>query len=170
MRRRINRLALALLLVSLPAAAAGPDIVLRDFTGRPRNVNEFIGHGKWLVVVVWLADCPICKRDIHHMTFFHDEHGKKDAAVLGVSVDGYANREKALGFVADHALNFPNLIGDRGDASRFGGGPFIGTPTYYIFSPEGKYMTGRVGGQTQEQVEQIIRALKKHHEGISKKR
>jgi len=159
MSKRIPWMFLLLWLVPLLAAAAGPQIVLRDFDGQPRDVGEYIGRGKWTVVAVWSADCPICKREIHHMTFFHDEHKNKDAVVLGVSVDGYANRGKAQGFIDDHALNFPNLIGTREDAGRFGGGPFIGTPTYYIFSPEGRYQAKRVGAASQEEIEGIINRL-----------
>lgn len=159
MSKRIPWMFLLLWLVPLLAAAAGPQIVLRDFDGQPRDVGEYIGRGKWTVVAVWSADCPICKREIHHMTFFHDEHKNKDAVVLGISVDGYENRAKAQGFIDDHALNFPNLIGTREDASRFGGGPFIGTPTYYIFSPEGRYQAKRVGAASQEEIEGIINRL-----------
>lgn len=140
------------------AIAAAPDIVLQDLSGKPRNVKEFIGNGKWTVVSVWSADCPICRRDIYHMTFFHEEHKNKDAQVLGISVDD--DRKKAQGFVDDQGLNFPNLVGGPNDASRLGNGRFIGTPTYHFFAPDGRYMTTRVGSLTQTQAEEIITQLK----------
>jgi peroxiredoxin len=139
--------------------AAGPDIRLKDVNGKEHNVNEYIGQGKWTVVAVWSSGCPICRRDIFHMTFFHDEHRKQDATVLGLSIDGYANRDKARGFIEDQSLNFPNLVGEPEDASRLSGAMFIGTPTYYFFSPEGKFMTQRIGPVTQQQAEQVIRDL-----------
>lgn len=138
--------------------AAAPDVVLQDLSGKPRNVKEFIGNGKWTVVSVWSADCPICRRDIYHMTFFHEEHKNKDAQVLGISVDN--DRKKAQGFVDDQGLNFPNLVGGPSDASRLGGGRFIGTPTYHFFAPDGRHMTTRVGSLTQTQAEEIITQLK----------
>ena len=147
------------LICPLLAAAAAPDFTLKDVDGADRNVNEFIGKGKWVVVAVWSADCPICRRDMHHMAFFHDEHHKRDATVLGVSVDGYANKDKALGFIDDHGLNFPNLIGEPRDMSRFGGGMFLGTPTFYFFSPEGQIKASRIGAMTQERVEKLIASL-----------
>ena len=45
------------------------------------------------------------------------------------------------------------------DDSRLSGAMFIGTPTYYFFSPEGKFMTQRIGPVTQQQAEQVIRDL-----------
>jgi peroxiredoxin len=144
-------------------AAATPDLVLQDFDGKDRRVSEFIGNGRWTVVAVWSADCPICKRDIVHMTFFHEDNRKKDASVLGLSIDGIENRSKAQGFVTDQALNFPNLIGSWKDASAMSGTSFIGTPTYYVFSPQGKFVTQRIGPVTQEEMETIIERLKAEH-------
>lgn len=154
-------LAILLLWPILSAAVTAPDIVLKDFDGADHNVNEYIGHGKWTVVAVWSADCPICRREIYQMAFFHDVHKNKDAAVLGVSVDGYANKAMAQAFIDDQSLNFPNLIGDPRDASRFGGGAFIGTPTHYFFAPDGRFVTQRIGPLTQEQAENIIRDAEK---------
>lgn len=157
--QRIRWVAVVLMMAPVLALAAGPDIRLKDIEGREHNVNEYIGQGKWTIVAVWSADCPICRRDIYHMTFFYDEHRKKNATVLGLSVDGFDNRAKARGFIEDQSLNFPNLIGEPEDASRLSGTVFIGTPTYYFFSPEGNFMTQRIGPVTQQQAEQIIREL-----------
>ena len=152
-----------MLLLTVPGLvlAAAPDVRLQDVDGKDHHVGEFIGRGKWTVVAVWSADCPICRRDIYHMTFFYDEHRKTDATVLGLSVDGFDNRAKAKGFIEEQSLNFPNLIGESEDASRLSGAMFIGTPTYYFFSPEGKFMTQRIGPVTQQQAEQIILDLEK---------
>lgn len=169
MKTRIKWLLAILLLFAALAMAAGPDVRLKDFDGKDRNANEFIGQGKWVVVAIWSSDCPICRRDIYHMTFFHDEHRKSDAVVLGLSIDGYADREKAQGFVNDQSLNFPNLIGEWTDAARLGPGDFVGTPTYYFFSPEGKYMTQRIGPLTQEQANDILHELQKKKTKANKK-
>ena len=161
MLQRIRWLLVLLMAAPLLVMAAGPDIRLRDIEGREHNVNEYIGQGKWTVVAVWSSGCPICRRDIFHMTFFHDEHRKQDATVLGLSIDGYANRDKARGFIEDQSLNFPNLVGEPEDASRLSGAMFIGTPTYYFFSPEGRFMAQRIGPVTQQQAERILRDLEK---------
>ena len=169
MFNRIRLIVLVLLMVPGLVLAAAPDIRLKDMDGNDHHVSEFIGQGKWTIVVVWSADCPICRRDIYHMTFFHDEHRKTDATVLGLSIDGQAGRDKARAFVNDQSLNFPNLLGEPGDPGRLSGTMFIGTPTYYVFSPEGKFMTQRIGPVTQAQAEQIILDLEKQREKPSRK-
>lgn len=161
MLHRIRLFAVLLLMLPGLVLAAGPDVRLKDMDGKDRNVNEFIGQGKWTIVAIWSADCPICRRDIYHMTFFHDEHRKTDATVLGLSIDGQAGRDKARAFINDQSLNFPNLLGEPDDPGRLSGAMFIGTPTYYFFSPEGKFMTQRIGPVTQQQAEEVIRGLKK---------
>ena len=136
-------------------AVAEPELVLRGLDGRNRAVNEFIGHGKWTVVAIWSADCPICRRDMPEMAFFHDAHRHKDAIVLGVSIDGGARKSEIADFIEDHRLDFVNLIGTPTQMAAFGGS-FRGTPTYYIYSPSGKLVTRQVGSMTQEAAEEII--------------
>lgn len=136
-------------------AVAGPDLVLPGLDGRDRAVNEFIGRGQWTVVAIWSADCPICKRDMHEMGFFHAAHHRQDAIVLGVSIDGGARRADIAQFIEDHGLDFVNLIGTPRQMAAFGG-PFRGTPTYYIYSPKGNLVTRQVGSMTQEAAEEIM--------------
>jgi hypothetical protein len=166
---RIRLFIMVLLMAPGLVLAAAPDVRLKDMDGKDHHVSEFIGQGKWTVVVVWSADCPICRRDIYHMTFFHEEHRKTDATVLGLSVDGQAGRDKARAFVNDQTLNFPNLLGGPDDPGRLSGTMFIGTPTYYVFSPEGEFMTQRIGPMTQAQAEDVLRGLEKQQKKTLKK-
>jgi peroxiredoxin len=150
----------ALVCVPWLAVAAPPDLVLPDADGRPRSVREFIGRGQWTVVAVWSADCPICRRELYHVAFFHDEHRARDAAVLGLSVDGPGSRAKARAFIDEQALNFPNLIGTPADAVRLAGKVrFVGTPTFYFFTPQGEFAAQRIGAMTQAQLEELLSAL-----------
>src|SRR5581483_3249798 len=82
----------ALFLLAYATYAGAPNVPLEDLAGKPHNTNEYIGKGRWVIVTVWSADCPICQREMYHMTFLHDEHKDKDARVLGFSIDGNANR------------------------------------------------------------------------------
>lgn len=138
--------------------AAGPDIPLKALNKGAHNVNEFVGKGKWTVVVLWAHDCYICNQEIHQMAFFHDEHQKKNAIVLGVSVDGAAQKAKAMDFIERHNLDFTNLLAepDQSVLMKFGGGPFIGTPTFYIYSPDGELLARQIGPVSQEEVEKFM--------------
>lgn len=143
------------------AGAEAPDLVLKDLSGKDRNINEYIGQGRWTIVPVWSADCPICRREMYHMTFLYEEHKHEGTLVLGLSIDGYEQRDKVQDFVDEQSINFPTLIGDPRDASRISGRPFGGTPTYYFFAPNGTFLTAHEGAMTQAQAERTVKRLKK---------
>ena len=149
-----------LLAVFLPvlALAAGSTVKLPDPEGKTHSVGDFLGKGKWTVVAIWSTDCPICRRDMPEMAFFHDAHRPKDAIVLGVSIDGGARKPEIAEFIQDHGLDFENLIGTPMQMAAFGG-PFRGTPTYFIFDPKGEFMAQIVGPATQSQMEGYIKTL-----------
>jgi peroxiredoxin len=162
--KMLARLVVVLMLVPAVLLAA-PDMVLKDIDGKSRNVNEFIGKGQWTVVAIWSVDCPICRRELYQMAFLHDANRKKDATVLGISIDGMDDRKRVVEFIDEHALSFPNLIGSAKDAAELGTGRLFGTPTYYIFSPDGRLLGQRVGAQSQEQIEDLIAQLKRSSGG-----
>lgn len=162
----IRRAILAVLLSAGPmlsAWAEPPSIPLRDLDGRERNVNEFIGKGKWTVVVAWAHDCRICDREIGEMSAFHRAHAKKDASVLGVSLDGAAQLLQARAFVTRHKLPFVNLVAEPKQEimRQFGAGDFVGTPTYYIYTPQGEIVGQNIGPVTRKEVEAFIASEQK---------
>jgi len=150
------------LFLTAGVSAAAPDLALKDLQGNSKSVGEYIGHGKWTVVMLWAHDCPICNQEVGQLSFFHDEHKNKDATVLGVSIDGSAGIDKARGFVTNHAVDFPNLIiePDQELIGKFGGGQFIGTPTFYLYSPEGELAAKHVGPVSQEDLEAFIASFR----------
>lgn len=156
-----GRAILAVLLsagLSVTAWAETPSIMMRDLDGRERNVNEFIGKGKWTIVVAWAHDCRICDREIGEMSAFHRDHAKKNANVVGVSLDGAAQLPQARAFVKRHKLPFVNLVTEPKQEimRQFGAGDFVGTPTYYIYNPKGEIVGQNVGPVTRKEVEAFI--------------
>lgn len=153
-------LGMAFALLAMAAGAAAPGIQLSDLDGKPRNVNEFIGHGKWVIVAVWAHDCKVCAEEIGEMRTLHAVRGDKDITVLGVSIDGVRQMAQARGFVALHKLPFTNLVAEPAQEvmTRFGGGAFIGTPTFYIYEPGGKIVARRVGPLASRDAEEFIAA------------
>lgn len=158
--KRCRQWAMAALLAAMMSVvhAAAPDIVLHDFDGKPRNVNEFIGHGRWVVVVVWAHDCGVCAREIHEVAGFHRAQAADGARVLGVSIDGRAQRRQAQAFVRTHRLPFVNLLAEpsREVLLGFGAGRFVGTPTYYIYNPAGEIVGENIGPVTRAELESFI--------------
>ena len=67
MKKRWVLTAVLGLLLPMVVWAGAPSIPLHDLGGRERNVNEIIGHAKWVIVVAWAHDCSICDREIPEM-------------------------------------------------------------------------------------------------------
>ncbi|VAW62843.1 hypothetical protein MNBD_GAMMA11-1723 [hydrothermal vent metagenome] len=160
---KIKRAVLALLFFLAMPVLAGipvivPDIKAQDVDGKALNVNQYIGKGKWTAVVFWAHNCPICNREIQQMTFFQDAHEDKDATVLGVSMDGFSQADKSRAFIERHELNFPNIMiqADQAEFMKFGGGRFVGTPTFYLYNPEGKLLATTVGAVSADKIEAFI--------------
>ncbi len=151
---------LAAVLVTMPLWAAAAE-TFYDLDGQPRRLEEFLGQGKWTVVTVWASDCPVCNREIHELVAFHAARHDRDAAVLGISVDGLAGKADAQAFIARHRVNFPNLI-DDGRAfgalyRRIAGTPwFGGTPINLIFNPAGEAVARRIGPLSQSDLEAFL--------------
>lgn len=142
-------------------SADAPELELKDLSGAQHRIAEYIGRGRWTIVTAWSARCPICRREIYHMTFLHEEHKDRDIDVLGLCVDGYARHAEAQAFADEQSLNFPSLMVDRGDVVRLVGKPLRGTPTYYFFAPDGRLRATHVGAMTQREAEATIAALKR---------
>ena len=162
--------AIFLFLMVISGAQATPDIRVFSVDGVAANVNQYIGQGKWTVVVIWAHDCPVCNAEIEQMTFFQDDHANKDATVLGISVDGLKDKDKAADFIKRHELNFPNFViePDFHQLLKFGGGRFVGTPTFYIYSPAGELEAKSVGPVDPEAIEKFIEYYnhRRYHEAL----
>lgn len=146
-----------LLLTPGLAAAAAP---LTDFAGKPQQIDDYAGHGKWLVVMFWASDCPVCNAEVHQYNDFHTFHQDSDATVLGISLDGAGKLAEAKAFVARHEVGFPNLIGEPEAVSALYGAlvgrPLEGTPAFLIYDPAGKLVAARVGAVPANRIEEFI--------------
>ena len=94
------------------------------------------------------------------MTFFHSDHADKDATVLGISMDGFNQVKKSKAFIERHELNLPNLLIELSEREflKFGGGRYVGTPTFYLYNPEGVLMAKNIGPVSAEALENFIKS------------
>ena len=145
--------------LTLPVWASG---VLRDLaSGESRTLEDYVGQGKWTVVMLWASDCPICGQEAPAWSLFDTRHRDTDATVVGLSLDGSGGAKAARAFVERHLLDFPNLIGEPQDVARLfterGRGPFLGTPSFLIYSPAGELKARQTGPLPTDRLEEYIR-------------
>lgn len=158
-----HRFLLPLILITLglvgPAPAAA-NALFTDFGGQSRDIEDYAGQGKWLVVKIWAHDCPACALGAEAYAQFHEAHKDRDATVLGVSLDGQANKAGAESFIARHDLPFENLIGEPEVVMlkymKLTGKQFRGTPTILLYDPEGKLRAAQPGAIPVDAIETFI--------------
>lgn len=148
------------LLGAAAAVQAGMPGVVQDFDGGYHLLEERIAPDKWTLLALWRSDCHVCNEEIDEIIRFHRANAASRAVVLGLALDGMSGRSAALAFIERHGVNFPNLITDEDNAAAIyrqaTGEPWIGTPTFLIFSPAGELVAKQVGGITQQLVEDFI--------------
>ena len=154
----------ALLIIFSQTLAATPDIELEGADGNRRNLNAYIGKGKWTALNIWGARCPPCLEEMPELVHFHDDNKDSKAIVVGVAIDfpsyGYADRQEVVAFMEEHLIDFPVLLSDAGITERMGVGRLEGIPTTYLYTPQGELVAMQVGGVTRNMLEAFI---KKYH-------
>lgn len=149
---------LGLLFFSSPVSAEMKGF--EDFSGKPQVLENFLGKGKWLIVMMWASDCFICNREAHQYVDFHMLHSDTDATVLGISLDGESRKKAAEKFIKKHSVDFPNLIAEPAYVSslyqKYTGQFFAGTPSFLIFSPDGELKAAQAGAVPTALIEDFI--------------
>jgi len=147
-----------LVLKDRPASDAGSE--LRDLSGKTHKLDEFVGGGKWRVVMIWASDCHVCNTEAQQYVDFHNARSGKDVALLGLSLDGWSGRAEAQAFIKRHNITYPNLLGSPQAIvdlySDRTGENLTGTPAFLIFNPQGKIVAKQVGAVPVKIIEEFI--------------
>ena len=144
----------------LSAAQADNATMLQTLDGDERNLEHYLGQGKWSVIMMWAHDCHVCNQEAEQYAQFHEAHVEKQARVLGISIDGLEERQEAQQFVARHELPFPNLTAETDAVMRWferqTGTRFLGTPTFLVYGPDGKLKAAQAGAVPASAIEKFI--------------
>ena len=149
------------MLVIQPVAADGRNTMLENLQGGRASLADYVGKGKWVIFNVWGPSCPPCLEEVNELVSLHEDHVNKDAMVVSLALDfpsfTYAKKDEVAAFVEDYFVNFPVLLGDARLAQQVTGQRLLGTPSSYIYDPQGKLAAVRVGTITQEMVENYMK-------------
>ena len=155
-------LLLVLLVFGLTLSQARADAALRDMNGQVSSLDQLQAPGEWTVVMIWAADCHVCNQEAGQYVKFHDQHAGQSARVVGMSIDGWSEKDKASEFIDRHAISFPNLIGDVETVARWyaaeTGEAFRATPTFLVFGPQGEIKAAQAGAVPPRVIEDFIKA------------
>lgn len=142
-----------LLLISLVGSiwvsAAEPDHGLRTTKGESVQLQQYAGGGKWLVVMIWSVTCSICLEEMPRYSDFHLQRKDRDIHVLGVSLDGQESAAVIRAYMQDLGVRFPTVIAELGSFARWYqselGESLRGTPTFLLYTPQGKLIANNPG-------------------------
>ena len=144
-----------LILTSTVVFAEAHALQLNGIDGQKHALNEYIGHGKWVVVNVWATACPYCRHELYDLSNFHNAHKEKEAVVIGLTIDWPSFEYPDKGYLADFAsgyfIDYPLLIVNGEVASQVIGKSVDMVPISFFYNPEGQ-LVHRINGMVTEQM------------------
>ncbi len=142
-------------------SAAEHAVKLEGIDGKTHALNEYVGHGKWVVVNVWATACPYCRHELYDLTNFHNAHQDKDAMVVGLTIDWpsfeYPEKNYLTDFASSHFIDYPILMADGELASQVIGQPVDMVPISFLYNPAGKLVRRINGMVTEKDLEEAIK-------------
>jgi thiol-disulfide isomerase/thioredoxin len=124
------------------------------------NLNDYVGDGRWTLVMFWSTDCIPCEQQKPMLEAFHRDHVNKDATVVGIALDGIDQLEGIEVLIKRHEPSYPNLVVFTDVFHRqfkeLTGKDFRATPTYLLYAPDGSLAGVRAGPIERETIEAIV--------------
>jgi thiol-disulfide isomerase/thioredoxin len=146
--------AFVLLLTAMPGCESSffiPEKVVLDQPGKAPTVltigdgkvmRDMIAANKGKVVFVdyWATWCEPCVAAFPHTVELHRKFTDKGLAVIAVSFDELADKEKVVKFLADQGADFENLLSKYDGVSTDGAKDFEVEvlPTFILYDKQGK--------------------------------
>jgi peroxiredoxin Q/BCP len=146
----------------MPAVGAmAPDFTLNSQENTPVSLHDF--KGKWVVLYFYPKDqTPGCTIEAHGFTRDQDQYTKKNAVILGVSVDSVDSHKE---FCAKDGINF-KLLSDTGTevVSKYGSlnqinGTTRAARNTFLIDPTGKIVKVYVKVNPTQHSEEVLAAL-----------
>lgn len=120
--------------------------------------SKLLKPGKWNLLTVWALDCAICEKQKPALSHFHEKFPQLE--VTGLSIDGLAQIDAVRQRLLEKPVSFANHLIDYRELARHFNKefrtPFIGTPTYIFYSPEGKLLEVHAGPMDFTKLQKIL--------------
>jgi len=142
---------------------AAPDFQLNSQEGTPVHLSDF--RGKWVVLYFYPKDFTSgCTIEAHNFQADIDQYTKKNAVIVGVSVDSVDSHK---GFCAKEGLNFKLLSdADHVVSAKYGSlrapnasGAVMALRNTFIINPQGVIVKEFIGVQPTHHSEEVLAAL-----------
>ncbi|MGO9641761.1 MAG: peroxiredoxin [Candidatus Acidiferrales bacterium] len=140
---------------------AAPDFQLNSQEGTPVHLSDF--RGKWVVLYFYPKDFTSgCTIEAHNFQADIDQYTKKNAVIVGVSVDSVDSHK---GFCAKEGLNFKllsdadHVVSAKYGSLRTGSMGAMAMRNTFIINPQGVIVKEFIGVQPTHHSEEVLAAL-----------
>lgn len=129
-----------------------PDFSLTDVNGNLRRIEEW--DGRVIALNFWATWCPPCLKEIPEFIQLQKKYADRGLQFIGIALQ---RPEEVLGFMQEHAMNYPVLAGEMEvvELSRAYGNAIGALPYTVIIDRDGKIAFvkhGQLSGQVAEKV------------------
>ena len=126
------------------------------------NLMDYVGDGRWTLIMFWATDCIPCEQQKPAFEVFHRQHKDSLASVVGIVIDGLEHEAEAAKLIDHHQPTYPNLVALSDVFHRqyqeLVGKQFRITPTYLVFDPQGNLQGNIYGNMDFNALSQHIQA------------
>jgi peroxiredoxin Q/BCP len=144
-----------------PVGTVAPDFTLPSENGAPVGLKDY--RGKWVVLYFYPKDFTGgCTVEAHNFQRDLDQYNKKNAVIIGVSVDSADSHKR---FCAKEGLNFKLLAdtehkvsSEYGSVMNFGVTQIAARHTF-IIDPDGKIVKVYTSVDPNKHSEEVLAAL-----------
>lgn len=116
--------------------------LVSDFEGNRVEINDYLGKGRWTIVMLWQLDCVPCEQQKPTVEAFHIKYKSSSAHVVGLVMDGHEFMPKIKAFLDNKPTAFPSYVvfGDvfHDQIVEETGKSFPAAPGYLIYAPDGE--------------------------------
>ncbi len=150
-------LALALLVLALPAQAATPmpQFALPSVSDGATIASSSF-QGKAMLINFFATWCPPCRKEIPSFIELQNAFGPKGFTVIGISTDEGGSALVAK-FVEKMKINYPVVMGDTQTPMAFGG--IIGIPSSFLVDRQGNVVKRYDGYVDHKTLERDLNAI-----------
>jgi len=124
------------ILAPIAKGKPSPTFNYPDSNGKLVSLEDF--KGKYVYVDVWATWCGPCIQEIPSLKELHKDYEGKDLAIVSLSIDKMADKEKWKNMVADKNLTGTQIMADNEWQSDFVRGYGItAIPRFILIGPDG---------------------------------
>ena len=130
----------------LLSAQTAPDFTITDSDGVEHSLYEdYLDEGQTVLIKIFFTTCPPCRSIASSVEIFYQQWGagEFDVEFFELSNKTFDTDPLVNGYKAEFGITFPSAGSDGGSlealAPYLNGdfGPFFGTPTFVVISPDG---------------------------------